>query len=664
MTTRWNISKIFFIGVEGAFREISLDAGKVNIITGASGTGKSAIIKAIDYCLGSSKCELPIYVCRHCLAVGVKWVCQDNEVVVCRLIPIPPKVHCECMYITTGRKLKIPQNIDQFEGQTTLSAAKHILERAFGIGDIERDTPLGKESLVRPTIRHITPYIFVTKDIIDNEKVLLHGLDDPYESRAIVATMPYFLGINTEKSAIAEQQLKKLKKELEVELTREEARRSKDSLFRQRARILLTEANEIGLADAILEDADELTLLESLKAIAKKENIIAQYPDDNVLGELHERRSLTLSKLNQAKRKYKALQIATRESEGYQKTVDRQLNKLKIAEHLNLGEIPERCPVCNTATSIAKDAALSLQQTIEIIRSESSSVTHITPYLNEQLLSLDDSIQTLSKELREIDAGITSLLNRIEEGKQLKSLSEMQAYLKGKVGFFLDTVDDQLLTPAKDLSKLYAEIAELEGQIDADSNKRLRLDRAESYISQFASESFKQLPTEQPCQNADLRFSIRTPKVTLMEPGADGAILPMTAIGSDQNYLALHISLSFGLQRYFEQERLPVPGLLVLDQISRPYFPNLKNDYTGGIDENSNNKDVVQIGAEDEDFQAMRRHIKFLFNEIENREGLQVILLEHAYFFDDPRYVEATKEHWTRESGKTLIPTDWKRRSS
>jgi len=46
----------------------------------------------------------------------------------------------------------------------------------------------------------------------------------------------------------------------------------------------------------------------------------------------------------------------------------------------------------------------------------------------------------------------------------------------------------------------------------------------------------------------------------------------MPDVGSDQNYLAIHIALAFGLQRYFDETGAPVPGILVFDQISRPYF--------------------------------------------------------------------------------------------
>jgi hypothetical protein len=108
--------------------------------------------------------------------------------------------------------------------------------------------------------------------------------------------------------------------------------------------------------------------------------------------------------------------------------------------------------------------------------------------------------------------------------------------------------------------------------------------------------------------------------------------------------------LSFALQRYFEVSKSPVPGFLVFDQISRPYFP------TRGEDEDETE---IKGREEDEDVQAMRKHIEFLFTETARRTGLQVLLIEHAYFADDPRYVAATRERWTRASRRALIPLDW-----
>jgi energy-coupling factor transporter ATP-binding protein EcfA2 len=175
--TRWNIETIFFLSVTGKRREITLKPGEVNIITGASGTGKSALIKAIDYCLGSSKCELPAHIRRHSIAVGVKWVSGEAEMITGRIIPPVGQGSSSHMFATAGRKLPLPESLNTFDGTTTLEAAKSFIERAFGIDDLSEDPDIEGNARGRATLRHVTPYLFVTKEVIDSETVLLHGLE-------------------------------------------------------------------------------------------------------------------------------------------------------------------------------------------------------------------------------------------------------------------------------------------------------------------------------------------------------------------------------------------------------------------------------------------------------------------------------------------------------
>ena len=108
----------------------------MNIITGASGTGKSTLIKAIDYCLGSSKCELPAHVRRRSVAVGVKWISGDTEIIIGRIIPPVGQATSTHMFASSGRNLSLPPTVADFDGKTTLEAAKAFIERAFGIGDL------------------------------------------------------------------------------------------------------------------------------------------------------------------------------------------------------------------------------------------------------------------------------------------------------------------------------------------------------------------------------------------------------------------------------------------------------------------------------------------------------------------------------------------------
>ena len=53
---------------EQSFRTVDFKSDKINIITGASRTGKSAIIPIIDYCLGADKCTIPVDTIRNATA--------------------------------------------------------------------------------------------------------------------------------------------------------------------------------------------------------------------------------------------------------------------------------------------------------------------------------------------------------------------------------------------------------------------------------------------------------------------------------------------------------------------------------------------------------------------------------------------------------------------
>ncbi len=645
--TRWNIDTIFFLGVSGQRRDVSFEAGTLNIITGASGTGKSTLIKAVDYCLGSSKCELPAHVRRRSLAIGVRWMSGDAQMIVGRLIPPVGQATSTRMFTTSGRQLPLPGTVDDFDGATTLEAAKAFIERAFGIGDLigETDAAGGRG---RATVRHVTPYMFVTKEVIYSESTLLHGLEKVDKARDIIAAMPYFLRVTDEASAMDERRLRQLQRALEKEEARARSRAAAETALKQRATSLLEEAHRIGVAAAPSADASEAALLAELTTVSQTQLEASVYPSEGELGTLNRRRRDILAELGALRRRSQATRTALREATGFQGAVARQRDKLNLAEHLHLDEVTGVCPVCDAPSERGRETAAALQATLTKVRAESAAVERVKPRLVEYDRALEDDVARLNGELRRVDDQIQSWLRQSEETRRLADLGQLRAHLLGRISFFLEASVDEPRQVTRDLGVLRAEIAELEARVDREA-RDIKLKRAEAKISQFASEAFSVLPTVEPCVGSELDFSSRQPEVTVIEEGS-GAVLRLPDVGSDQNYLAIHIALSFALQRYFEGVNAPVPGVLILDQISRPYFPQSGED-----------EDETEISGreEDEDVQAMRQHIDFLFAETARRKGLQIILIEHAYFADDARYVGATRERWTRASGRALIPFDW-----
>ena len=646
--SRWNIRSIFFLGVGGARRDVDLTPGAMNIITGASGTGKSALIKAIDYCLGSGQCELPAHIRRRSVAVGVKWVHGDEQMVVGRIIPPVGQATSTQLFVTMGRNLPIPTTIGDFVGPTNLESAKAQIERAFGIGDLGGEAEPGRTVRGRATVRHSTPYLFVTKEVIDSETVLLHGLERADKAHDLVASMPYFLGATDDASAIQERQLKQLQRTLDREEAKAAARARADTALRQRAFGLVVEAGRLGMTAPPADGASEAELLASLQYAQVTPTEASAYPGEGEIAELQRRRASILADIETARGQLRSARAALRDANGFEAAVTRQHKKLSLAEHLDLDKIAGVCPVCEAPSEKGREIARALRQTLDVVREESAAVERVQPRLAGHELELQERVRSLHSELREVDGQIQSWLQQSTDTRRLASLAQAKAHLQGRVSYFLEASAEEPRHSLPDLNVLRAQIAELEAQVDRET-KRIKLRRAESKISQFASDILAQLPTVAPCVGSELEFTAKGPEVVLIEADSD-AVLRMPDVGSDQNYLAIHIALYFALQRYFEAITAPVPGLLVLDQISRPYFPARDDD-----------ADEREIAGEheDEDILAMRRHLDFLFAEIQRRAGLQVLLIEHAYFADDARYVGATRERWTRASGQALIPQNW-----
>jgi hypothetical protein len=409
----------------------------MNIITGASGTGKSTLIKAIDYCLGSSKCELPAHVRRRSLAVGVKWVSADAEMVIGRIVPPVGQATSTHMFASSGRALRLPTKVADFEGATTLEAAKAFIEGAFGIGDIGDETDAGGRSRGSVTVRQVTPYLFVTKEVIysETETVLLHGLEKVDKARDILASMPYFLRVNDEASAMAERRLRQLQRVLDKEEARERSRAAADSALKQRAISLLVEAHRIGIAPAPSPDSDEADLLVQIKGVSETQLEANNYPSEGELGGLHARRREILVALGSARRQLQATRTAIREASGFESAVTRQREKLMLADHLHIHNIPGFCPVCEAPSDLGRETAKALQATLTIVQAESVAVERVKPKLVEHDRTLDEKIGGLNTELRQIDDQIRTWLRQSDETRRMADLAQLRAHLLGRVFF-------------------------------------------------------------------------------------------------------------------------------------------------------------------------------------------------------------------------------------
>lgn len=645
--SRWNVANLAFYGTGGRRREIKFDLAAVNVITGASGTGKTAIIEAIDYCLGSTECGLPFFVRKHAEAVAVHWTNGDSDLIVGRRIPKAGR-GTDQMFVKTGRNLSLAANTSTLEGPTNRETARAIIEKTFGIADVDDAAVAEKSSKGRATIRDVTPYLFLSGDVIISKVTLLHDLNRPEKARDIKATMPYFLGAVDQTSVLAGRRLKQLEAALARIERSAKAQQRSQGLLTERCMYLLTQAHGVGLVDEVptSEESDE-SLLGRLKSLSANASTRREPSHDDQRGKLEGERRDLVTELQELRSTRQALRRTMNEASGYETAVSGQSHKLALVEHLKLDD--GRCPVCEADNVPGRTMASQIRRSLAIVAEEVASVDVMRPRLQDHAGHVEGEIGRRTSRLRDIETQLSGLVRLEDEAAFVGSSLLERVRVVGRIDEFLDTTAKDFAPDLSEADSLLAEIDSLREKVDP-QGRRDRLRDSENLIGTYATDMLGELPTVAPATDARILFTA-TPKLSIIEPTTRAA-LAMAEIGSDQNYLAMHLALSFSLQKLFQTLKAPVPGLIVIDQVSRPYYPE---------GEGGDEKGLAEMKSDD-DRLAMQKIVKFLFEETARQAGLQVILIEHAYIDSDPQYVAAVKGRWTRSSGEKLIPSDWPER--
>ena len=86
----------------------------MNIITGNSHTGKSALAELIDYVMGSAECNLPRRVRNSTSWVGLLWEQADTQCLICRRVPERRSTGTDSFVYQVGAKMFVPESSEHF----------------------------------------------------------------------------------------------------------------------------------------------------------------------------------------------------------------------------------------------------------------------------------------------------------------------------------------------------------------------------------------------------------------------------------------------------------------------------------------------------------------------------------------------------------------------
>jgi len=167
-------------------RVLTLRPGAANVITGASKTGKSALIDIIDYCFGSGECRVPAGTIRRAVSwFGLRLQLAEGQAFIARRCPVPPSQTSEECFFAIGSPVDIP-DAGALKQTTNTKGLISLLNGWTGIKDNVHETPAGR---TRPplsaTVRHAIAFCFQPQDEIIRRQQLFHGASDHFFAQAL-----------------------------------------------------------------------------------------------------------------------------------------------------------------------------------------------------------------------------------------------------------------------------------------------------------------------------------------------------------------------------------------------------------------------------------------------------------------------------------------------
>lgn len=639
------ISKLVLYSHSGDIRELVFHSGQLNIITGASKTGKSAIIDIVDYCTGRSDCNVADGVIRQSVSwYGIVFRLGDGEIFVARKNPALGERTSSEVYLERATQITIPQ-FDALKKNTTTSALEKFLGAAIGISENENRP----EGFTRPPLeanfRHALLFCIQDQNDIDSKQRLFHRQGEDFIGTAIKDTLPYFIGAFDEDHLLRQAQLDQARREMrQLERQLRDAEAVDTNTF-PRARILIDEAKAVGLLDDRTVTTTYEATLGVLSRIAdeskvRDEMVIAD--EGELLASLRSERQGLRSELERVNMEIRSTRNFTTETNGYEREAKEQRARLSsiglVKAHSHGGG---QCPVCNSVLDTPIATVVEIDSSLQFLNQQLEAVEAENPRLLARLASLEREAALIQDRLRENQQQIAT---RIHENEILQGQQEtfiLQARTIGKITQYVETVantdSSSALRTMLDVAR--SKVSVLEQELDPDA-ARERLDTFLNFIGRYMTEYSGNLDLEH--RGSQLRLDIRA--LTVIADTLNGPV-PLFRMGSGENWVGYHVLAHLALHKWFRQKGRPVPGFLFFDQPSQAHYPPEK-DAEGAIE-----------GLGNEDQAAVLQLFELISNAAkELAPDLQVIIMDHADLKTE-WFSSAVVERW--RSGHKLVPQGW-----
>lgn len=631
-------------------RVLDFEPGMVNVISGASKTGKSAVIPIIDYCLASGKCSIPVGTIRDaCSWFGIVIETIEGQKLLARREPGEARQTGD-MFLVEGASVEVP--LETPERNTTVDSVKHKLDELAGLSQLRLspDTESGFQS--RVGFRDLVAFIFQPQYIVANPMVLFFNADTSDHREKLKAIFPYVLGALTPEMLAARWEIDRLQRELRRKESAISAERRAVRAWQTETQAWVRNAIEFGLLpvdttipgdwDDIVDLLRRATSANTRTAFTTLESI---EPTLEQLKELQLRESEAAAELSERRQRLSEIQRLLNSSQAYGSAIRIQRDRLNIAEWLRerASDIDDPLVVLGDG---GRDKLDTLAQALAGVEIQLRTQPSLSDTFDRERLRLRAELEQATIRLTAVRQEIALLEQRSEQVSALTYRQDRIERFIGRLEQALESFDrsEEGSELAEEVDRIKARLEELRS-VYSEVQVRRRTQNALRQIERIAAAIIPALDAEWPDAPIQVVIDDLTIKVIHTER-ADY----LWEIGSGANWLAYHVAVTLGLQRFFtEAPHHPVPGILIYDQPSQVYFPRGFTAEHEGLSGRTRDEDIAAVRAV---FETIGREV------VRARGQLQAIVLDHAGA-DVWGEIEGVtlSEEW-RDDHK-LVPLEW-----
>lgn len=644
-------------------RDVPLNPGKLNIITGRSETGKSALLSIVNYCLGAGTYRIPVnHIHNKCSWFGVTFVKGRKGLFVARpRLPAGQDSH-SAVCVLSG--LVEPPEFDALVTNENTGSLLDALASFAGIADVVTAPEEGRTTeSISPSIKHARNLVLQPQSIVSSERQLLYGTDNTFKKLHLRDTMPYFLGVVPEDFAKHRARLRDARRELKImTLKEQDSAARKDRLIRDVSTIR-SQALDSGIIGLPAIEDDQASAIELLKYITSWEEGTSESSDlaSPELSRLRSEYAAIEEEVDGLRSRLESAEAFSVRSSGFAEEGARQESRLKLVsifegtyeepksertrkKHAKEEPPKATCPLCKTELEDEDNLIKVVKESNERLREQLTTAERQRPRLSKYLRELRDKLADQERRAEDVRDAIGAVINARKELQQEQDAALRRARVAGRASELLQTVEltDNSGIDERAKRRLNREIKDLEKICD-DEAIADRLRSVESVISKDVGQIAARLELQQSdtpiifdMKNLELKFAIGLQTVSLER------------IGAGKNWVGYHVASHLALHRWLVKQKRPVPRFLMFDQVSQPFFSNEAQDNPERTEE-----DLVDV-----DRSQVMDLIKELYDFCAAQKGkFQIILAEH---------VESSAD-WFRESivdvvwrgGNALVPSDW-----